>query len=189
MIVIDQNNTICVQFTDQQMDALRDYRNRWIANWEQTPAMVNRYLERRASNRPMQHVLAEHRNKVLLGFMGELALHQYFGIDYHYKVVPGDISPTDVDGVEVRSTDSFTKRLITHSYDKPTAYVLAVCDEHVAVAYLRGWAHLRDCNVTAHLDNPNNGPWAYFTPATELHPMRKLREHYHNRKRRLSNGI
>lgn len=189
MIVIDQNDVVSVQFSDRQMDELRAYRDKWVANWEQTPAMVNRYLERRASTRPLQEVLEEHRAKVLLGFMGELALCQYFGVDYHYAVVPGDVSPTDVDGVEVRSTDSFTKRLITHSYDKPTAYVLAVCDEHVAVAYLRGWLHLRDCNVAKHLAKPNNGPWAYFTPATALHPMDTLRNYYLNRKRRLNNGV
>lgn len=184
MIVIDEQNAVCIQFTVEQMQGLRDYRDKWVANWLETPAMVKRYLERRNSTKPLHKVLSEHRDKALLGFMGELALCQYLGITYPYRIVPGDVNPTDVDGIEVRATDSFTKRLITHSYDKPSPYVLAVCDENVAVAYLRGWLPLRDCNVAAHLSNPNNGPWAYFTPATVLHPMAMLRTHYENRKRR-----
>ena len=184
MIVIDVNNLVCVQFDELQMQALRVYRDKWVAQWEQTPALVERYLERRGSSRPRNELLVEHRHKVLLGFMGEAALAQFLHVEYEHNVVPGDVNPTDVDGVEVRSTDSFNKRLITHSYDKPAPYVLAVCDEHVAVAYLRGWLHLRHCNVQQHLDKPTNGPAAYFTPATALHPMDTLREHYHNRKRR-----
>ena len=96
-----------------------------------------------------------------------------------------DINATDVDGVQVRTTDNLRKRLITHEYDPPAPYVLAVADYGTQTVILRGWLHLRHCNVPEYWRTDVVAP-AYFVPATALHPMATLRQYYQQRKRRIA---
>lgn len=182
MIVINPAELVTVQLTTADMGALTDHANQWCDMWASNPVLVQRYVTRRG--KPLNaNTITEHRQHVINAFMGELATARYLGAPYEMRVLAGDINPTDVDGVEVRAVDNMSKCLITRTYDKPAPYVLAVCDEGIASVVLRGWLHLRHCNVPAHWRPTAPNP-AYFTPATELHPMAMLRHYYEQRKRR-----
>lgn len=183
MIVIDPAAIVTVQLSNDEMRQLHAHCNQWLAMWRNYPVLIERYAERGGIPLNAPDLSERAYRTLVMGRMGEMAVAQYLDAPYALNVQPGDINPTDVDGVEVRAVDNYLKRLITHEYDKPAPYVLAVCDDGTASVVLRGWLHLRHCNVPAHwwADAPKP---AYFTPATELHPMAMLRHYYEQRKRR-----
>ena len=183
MIVTDALGTVTVQLENDAMAELHKHCKKWIAMWRRYPVLIERYSQRGGLSPTAPDLADRAYHTLLLGRMGELATARYLDAPYSLTVQPGDINPTDVDGVEVRAVDSYQKRLITHEYDKPSPYVLAVCDDGTATVVLRGWLHLRYCNQAQNWRTDVPKP-AYFTPGTVLQPMDTLRTYYQNRKRR-----
>jgi len=181
--VIDQNGTVSVQLTLEQMDTVYRVRDRWCHMWRNDTVLVARYLERRkrfGTTMTDEQLLDEHYNDKMPGaIMAEMGTAQFLNAPWLMRIKPGLTNPTDVDGIEVRAVDSMHKCLLTNPYDKPAPYVLGVYDIGTATVLLRGWLHLRHCNVAAHARNG-----IYLTPATALHPMATLRDEYQQRKRR-----
>lgn len=175
MIVINETDQVTVQFDLQTLLEVTQFVEKLIvraktdlphlmANWRDDPAKM--------------------RAKMIMGFVGEKAVAEYLDAPHNLDLtLEKGHGLTDVDGVEVRSVEAMTHCLITHEYEKPGPYVLAVVDVHVATVLLRGWNTLAFCNQAKHwrIDVPKA---AYFTPATALHPMSKLRTYYTDRKRR-----
>jgi len=182
VLVTNDNGTVSVQLTLQQMDTVYRVRDRWCEMWRSNPLLVKRYLERRkrfGTTMTDEQLLYEHYNDKKPGsLMVEMATAQYVGAPWSPRVMSGDINPTDVDGIEVRAVDSINKCLLTRPFDKPAPYVLGMYDIGTATVLLRGWLHLRHCNVAAHARND-----IYLTPATVLHPMPSLRAAYQRKRR------
>lgn len=184
MLVIDeQTGYVSVQLNRQFMADLEKHVDAFIRQWVREPHKMANYVQRSGLHLTGPKLLAALHETTRRGFMGEKALADYLGVDYQLRVFAGYEPETDVDGVEVRTVDTWQKRLITHPYDKRAPFVLAVADHGTATVYLRGWLHLRHCNVANHWWAEAPHP-AYFTPATALHPMASLLYHHQNRKRR-----
>jgi hypothetical protein len=183
VLVTNDNGIVSVQLTLEQMDTVYRVRNRWCKEWLQNDVLRERYLKRRkrfGTTMTDEQLLDEHYNDKMPGaIMTEMATAQYFGAPWLMRITPNQTNPTDVDGIEVRAVDSLHKCLLTNPYDKQAPYVLGVYDIGTATVLLRGWLHLRHCNVPAHARNG-----IFLTPATLLHPMATLRDEYHQRKRR-----
>ncbi len=183
MLVTNDNGTVSVQLTLEQMDIVYRLRDRWAYKVRHNPAFAQRYLQRRkgfGTTMTDEQLWDEHYNQKMPGsLMAEMATAQYVGAPWFMRVEMGDINPPDVDGIEVRAVDSIDKCLLTRPYDKPAPYVLGMYDIGTATVLLRGWLHLRHCNVAAHARND-----IFLTPPTALHPMVMLRDEYHQRKRR-----
>jgi hypothetical protein len=153
----------------------------WLNHLRSNPDKLRRHVHRGLLDGDDPELWAKITERVQRGFMGELAVAAYLRAPYEWRLEnPAD---TDVDGVQVRTVSDFKKRLITHEYDPQAPYVLAVADYGTASVVLRGWLHLRHCNVREHWRNDSRAP-AYFVPATALHPMATLRQYYQQRKRR-----
>ena len=174
MIVTNALGTVTIQLT---LDALRD-----------VTAFVDKLIDR--TNHDLRHLITNFvdspnkmREKMVMGFIGEVAVAEYLDAIHHLAILHKGHGETDVDGVEVRSVNNPTHCLITHKYDKPAPYVLAFVDVDTATVVLRGWLHLRHCNVPGHWRTDVPKP-AYFVPATVLQPMDTLRAYYQERKRR-----
>ena len=188
MLVIDSDGTVSIQFDPWRMQEIQKQTETWINHLKANPRKLKRHIWRGQLNESDPHLFDKITGRCQRGFMGERAVAAYVRAPYEWRLLESERDETDVDGIQVRTVDDFTKRLITHEYDRPAPYVLAVADWDTATVVLRGWLHLRHCNVREHWWATSRAP-AFFTPATELHPMRTLREHYKNRKRRLSNGV
>lgn len=158
----------------EEMPAVIEHATAFNEIWRKNPALVKRWITRRGPNLNGKTIWDDHHEKVVLGFMGEIALAKHLDIAYEWRLQPGDLNPTDVAGYEVRTVDSARKRLITHSYDKPAPYVLAIADQHTATVCLAGWAWLAECNRPEH--DLSSAHWhpAYFTPISALHPIGTL---------------
>jgi hypothetical protein len=179
-IVSNADGTVTVQFDIDTLLKLDSFAHDMVQQCFREPIKVERFVGGR--NVPKGDYDVMHQ-KTRIAFMGEQATADYFGAPYTLRSYEGYTGKTDVDGIEVRTTDCFTKRLITHTYDKPAPFVLAVADFGTGTVVLRGWATLRECNVAAHWWNDAPQP-AYFTPPTVLHPMHTLLAFYNERKRR-----
>lgn len=149
---------------------------------------VDKLIER--TNHDLHHLRtnfvddpAKLRANMVMGFVGEVATAEYLDAEHHLVILHKGHGESDVDGVEVRSVTNPTHCLITNSQDKRAPFVLALVDVDTATVALRGWLHLRHCNVPAHWRTDVPRP-AYFTPATALQPMATLRAYYQERKRR-----
>lgn len=175
MIVIDETDQVTVQLDLATLLDVTQFVEKLIARAETNlPHLITNWFDDPAKMRA----------KMIMGFVGEKAVAEYLDAPHVFDLtLEKGHGLKDVDGVEVRSVEAMTHCLITHNYDKPAPYVLAVVDVHVATVLLRGWNTLAFCNQTKHwrTDVPRA---AYFTPATALHPMSKLRTYYTNRKRR-----
>jgi len=120
----------------------------------------------------------EERQRVLVGFLGELALAKFMAVPYEFAL-GYDPARYDVAGHEVRSTQRFNGCLITHETDKPAIYVLALVHRISYYKFdvvLAGWIDLLDANTPNHWRTDVRHP-AFFTPQTVLHPMGTLRPH------------
>lgn len=188
MLVISDVGTVSVQFDNERLAMIDRNTNTWLAHLDSNPKVLERHVLRGGLSMADPKLFDRIRERVERGFMGELATAVYLREPYQWRLLNADSDEFDVAGVQVRTVDNYTKRLITHQYDKPAPYVLAVADYGTRSVVLRGWLHLRHCNVPAHWEMNVPKP-AFFTPATALHPMDTLREHHQQRKRRLSNGI
>ena len=185
MLVIDDHGTVSVQFDAARMAVVDRNTNIWLAYLRGNPDKLRRHLWRGLLDESDPDVFDRVRHRVQIGFMGELATAVYLREPYEWHLRDIERDETDVDGVQVRTVDDYNKRLITHDYDTPAPYVLAVADYGTASVVLRGWLHLRHCNVPEHWFTQTRAP-AYFTPATALHPMPTLRQYHEQRKRRLN---
>jgi hypothetical protein len=188
VLVIDSDGTVSVQFDPWKMQEIQEQTNTWVQHLKDNPAKLERHIWRGQLNPSDPNLWNTIMKRCQRGFMGERAVAKYVGATYEWRLLEAGRDETDVDGIQVRTVDNFRKRLITHEYDRPAPYVLAVADWDTATVVLRGWLHLRHCNVREHWWATQRAP-AFFTPATELHPMRTLRQHYNDRKRRLNNGV
>jgi hypothetical protein len=186
VLVIDRDNRVTVQLDRARMAMIDELTETWLAHLRERPTKLERHIHRGqlAVNDPQ--LWDKITERVQRGFMGEMATAAYLRAPYKFDI--NDYAASDVDGVEVRTVGDFNKRLITHEYDKPAPYVLAVADYGTASVVLRGWLHLRHCNQPEHWVNTVRAP-AFFTPATALHPMHTLRHYYQQRKRRCTNGV
>ena len=183
MLVIDERGAVSVQFDPARMTVVDRNTNTWLAHLRGNPTKLAAHIRRGLLNPDDPAVMETIRERVQRGFMGEMATAVYLREPYEWRLLNADRDALDVAGVQVRTVDNYQKRLITHEYDPPAPYVLAVADYGTASVVLRGWLHLRHCNVPDHWWAHLNPP-AYFTPATALHPMRTLREYHEQRKRR-----
>lgn len=183
MLVIDQTGTVSVQFDRARMALIDGNTETWIQHLRERPDKLQRHKWRGQLADTDPELWDKITGRVRRGFMGEAATAAYLRAPYEWRLLNAERDETDVDGVQVRTVDDYTKRLITHEYDKPAPYVLAVADYDTATVVLRGWLHLRHCNVPEHWWDTPNAP-AFFTPATALHPMPMLRHYYNERKRR-----
>lgn len=181
MLVIDRAGTVSVQFDPGRMATINRNTDTWLAHLRCNPDKLARHIKRGLLDHTDTALWERITERVQRGFMGELAVATYLRAPYEFDI--NDYPASDVDGVEVRTVDNLNKRLITHEYDKPAPYVLAVADYGTASVILRGWLHLRHCNVPDHWWADSPAP-AFFTPATALHPMATLRAYYNQRKRR-----
>jgi len=173
VIVTDNTGTITIQFDNTQMAVINRNTNVWLAYLRGNPDRLRRHVARGLLNLSETDVFERIRERVQRGFMGELATAEYLGVPYHWELRDIQSDEFDVAGIQVRTVDDYNKRLITHEYDKPAPYVLAVADYGTASVVLRGWLHLRDCNRPEHWFTGTAAP-AFFTPATALHPMATL---------------
>ena len=183
MLVIDRAGTVSVQFDPARMAVIDKNTNLWLAHLRGNPDKLRRHIRRGLLTESDPALWERITERVQRGFMGELATATYLRVPYEWRLLNAETDETDVDGVQVRTVDDFNKRLITHEYDKPAPYVLAVADYGTASVILRGWLHLRHCNVPEHWWAESKAP-AFFTPATALHPMSSLRQYHEQRKRR-----
>lgn len=174
MIVINALGTVTIQLT---LDKLRN-----------VAAFVDILIDR--TNHDLHHLRTnfvddpkKFRANLLTGFVGEVATAEYLDAPHHLAILHKGHGESDVDGVEVRSVTNPTHCLITNSQDKRAPFVLALVDVDTATVVLRGWLHLRHCNVPAHWRTDVPRP-AYFTPVTALQPMDTLRAYYDIGKRR-----
>ena len=181
MLVIDRAGTVSVQFDGARLATVDRNTEIWLEHLRGNPDKLARHIKRGLLDPTGADTWNKIKERVQRGFMGELAVASYLRAPYEWRL--DDSHGTDVDGVQVRTVDNYTKRLITHEYDPPAPYVLAVADYGTASVVLRGWLHLRHCNIREHWWAESNAP-AFFTPATALHPMATLRQHYDKRKRR-----
>ena len=188
MLVIDSDGTVSVQFDRWRMDELREQTDIWVQHLKTNPNKLERHIWRGQLDPSDPNLWETITGRVQRGFMGERAVAAYVRAPYEWRLLECGRDETDVDGIQVRTVDNFKKRLITHEYDRPAPYVLAVADWDTATVVLRGWLHLRHCNVKEHWWATQKAP-AFFTPATALHPMPILRRHYEKRKRRLNSGV
>ena len=188
MLVIDSDGTVSVQFDAARMTEINEQTAIWVQHLKVEPGKLQRHIWRGQLNESDPELWDKITGRVQRGFMGEWAVAAYLRAPYAWRLLDAQRDVSDVDGVHVRTVDDYTKRLITHEYDNPGPYVLAVADWDTATVVLRGWLHLRHCNVPEHWWATPKAP-AFFTPATALHPMPMLRHHYNERKRRLNNGV
>ena len=186
MIVISDTGTITIQFDNTQMAVINRNTNVWLAYLRGNPDRLHRHVKRGLLNLSDKAVFDRIRERVQRGFMGELATAEYLRVPYEWHLRDIDSDDFDVAGIQVRTVDDYNKRLITHEYDKPAPYVLAVADYGTASVVLRGWLHLHECNRPEHWFTGTAAP-AFFTPATVLHPMDTLPTL--NEKATVSNGI
>ena len=175
MIVISETDEVTVQLDLETLVNVGNFVDKLIARANTNlPHLITNWFD---SPDKM-------RNKMVIRFVGEKAVAEYLDAPHVFDLtLEKGHGKFDIDGVEVRSVEEMSHCLITHDYDKPAPYVLAVVNLHVATVVLRGWLHLAECN------NPKR--WrtdvpraAYFTPGTVLHPMDTLRTYYTDRKRR-----
>lgn len=178
MIVISETGTVTLQLDTTMVRNTNEFVTELRATRSTEAAWNKRFVDG----------VETQQDHLVRAYLAEQAVAEYVDFDYRLEISDKARQRTDVDGIEVRAVRLLTHRLITQPHDKPAPYVLAVVDIDVATVVLQGWLHLRHCNVPAHWETNVPKP-AYFTPPTALHPMDTLREHYHNRKRRLSNGI
>ena len=185
MLVIDRDGTVIVNFDPGRMATVDRNTNTWLAYLRGDETALRRHIHRGNLNATQPDLWDVITERVQRGFMGELATAAYLRAPYEWRLQTYDKNGTDVDGIQVRTTDNLRKRLITHEYDPPAPYVLAVADYGTQTVILRGWLHLRHCNVREHWRTDVGAP-AYFVPATALHPMATLRQYYQQRKRRIA---
>lgn len=188
MLVIDSDGGVSVQFDKARMAMIDKNTETWLAHLRARPDKLERHVWRGQLSDSDPALWDKITERVQRGFMGETATAAYLRAPYEWELLNAERDETDVDGVQVRTVSDFNKRLITHEYDKPAPYVLAVADYGTASVVLRGWLHLRHCNVQDHWWATIRAP-AFFTPATALHPMPTLRHYYNERKRRCQNGV
>lgn len=181
MLVIDRDGTVAVHFDPARMAVVDKNTAIWVEHLRSKPDKLRRHVHRGLLDANQPDLWQKITERVQRGFMGELATAVYLRAPYEWDLQ--NYAATDVDGVQVRTVSDFNKRLITHEYDPQAPYVLAVADYGTASVVLRGWLHLRHCNVRAHWRDDSRAP-AYFVPATALHPMAMLRSEYTKRKRR-----
>lgn len=183
MLVIDEQGAVSVQFDGGRMAMVDRNTNIWLAHLRGNPKKLHAHIRRGLLNENDPDVFDKIRERVQRGFMGEIATAVYLREPYEWQLLNADRDALDVAGVQVRTVGDYGKRLITHEYDPPAPYVLAVADYGTASVVLRGWLHLRHCNVPDHWWADSPMP-AFFTPATALHPMATLRQYHEQRKRR-----
>jgi len=174
VIVTDQIGLVTIQLSLQTLLDVNDF--------------VDKLIDR--TNHDLHHLRTNFvddptkmRAKMVMGFVGEVAVAEYLDAEHHLVILQKGHGESDVQGVEVRSVTNPTHCLITHPHDKPAPFVLALVDVNTATVVLRGWLHLRHCNVRPHWRADVPRP-AYFTPATALQPMATLRAYHQDRKRR-----
>lgn len=132
------------------------------------------------ANKALNHATVRSRNWLtrykdeLMGALGELAVAQWFGMP-NFKPPLGTFhSIPDCNGVEVRSTDIETGRLIVRDNDpSDRAYVLCLVRGPDVV--LAGWMVGRDAKHNQWLSNPHGYRPCWMVPRAALLPMHELR--------------
>jgi hypothetical protein len=108
------------------------------------------------------------------GAMAELAVAKYLGLEWAPEI--GNISESDVSGIEVRSTHHQNGRLIIHKEDDSySAFVLAIGMN--GEYRLAGWCYAFDAKRPEFWQDPTGkGRPAYFVPQNRLVAMSNLRD-------------
>lgn len=140
------------------------------AAWLRIVASASKKINHASTyHRPMARRIHEE----FIGACGELAIGKAAGVFFVPSVNTFHRVPDFLDGVEVRSTDVATGRLIVRDNDSDERrYVLAIVEgESVSLV---GWIEGREAKADKWEENPNGYRPAWFVPQQELRPIETL---------------